>query len=120
MSDKDVSAAVDMARAVHEDKCATINGRDYEITSVTHKNRRKVFAFYSKVGESIGRGDFSFMDTDEWDVVEKTIENIVLFNGCLLSKSAGHWEEHPQDYITFVATMLVAISYPFFQGGNGS
>lgn len=114
MADQDINAARDMAKAVHDDKCATINGRDYVITSINHIKRRKVFAYYSHIQKDIGNGDFSFLDTNEWREVENVIQNVVTFDGSLLSKLNNHWEDYPQDYITFVTTMMVSLSFPFF------
>lgn len=108
-----------MAKAVHDDKCATINGRDYQITTINHIKRRKVFAYYSHIQRDIARGDFSFLDSSEWQEIERVIQNVVTFEGDLLSKRQDHWETYPQDYITFVTTMLVALSFPFFPEPSG-
>lgn len=117
--DQQADQARNMAKAVHDDKCATINGRDYTITNINHIKRRKVFAYYSHIQRDIARGDFSFLDTSEWQEIERVIQNVVMFDGDLLSKLGTHWEDYPQDYITFVTTMLVALSFPFFPDPNG-
>lgn len=111
--------AVDLARAIHEDKCATINGRDYEITLLNHLKRRKVFAYFTHVQRDLARGDLWFLETPEWAGVEKTIMDVVTYDGCLLSKRKDHWDEFPEDYIMFLQAMLPAISYPFLSGLSG-
>ncbi len=118
MSDK-VQEAQEMIRAVYEDGLAEINGREYCITKMMHKKRRKVFAFFTHVQADLQKQDFSFLDTDRWDSVEIIIENAVTFNGSLLAKLPEHWDTYPQDYLLFVSTMLGAISFPFLSGVSG-
>ncbi|MDF1593745.1 MAG: hypothetical protein P1P89_19735 [Desulfobacterales bacterium] len=111
--------AQDMIRAVYEEGIAEINGREYRITSLTHKKRRKVFAYFTHVQADLQRQDFSFLDSERWAAVEAVIENVVTFEDALLSKSSDHWEKYPGDYLIFVSTMLGAISYPFLSGISG-
>jgi hypothetical protein len=120
MEDKELqSNALSMLKAIDEDRCAEINGREYKITAVTHDKRRKVFAFYSRFGSDIQRGDFWFLTTPEFADVEKVISNIVTFEGSLLSKLPNHWDEYPEDYLIFIPSMLGALSYPFLRGNLG-
>ena len=116
--------ALSMIKAVYDDGLAEINGREYVFSKTTHKKRRKVFAFYTKVTPLIQLRDFSFLDWPEWEVVEEVIGNIVTFDGMQLTKVGGreesHWDKYPGDFITFISTALPVISYPFFpeSGGN--
>jgi hypothetical protein len=112
--------AREMMQAVHEDKCATINGRDYNITKLNHIKRRKVFAFFTRVQTDLQRGDFWWLESKEWQEVEAVIENAVTFDGNLLSRTQGHWEAYPGDYILFVQTMLGAMSFPFLPESSGA
>lgn len=111
--------AREMLKAVHDDKCAEINGREYRLTNLTHFKRRKVFAFFSHIQNDVTRGDFWFIESPEWRDVEEVIENCVTFKGDLLSKRQNHWDEYPQDYLLFIQTMLGAISYPFLSAMHG-
>lgn len=115
---QEIAAAQAQLKAIYDDKVATINGRDYGLTVTSHAQRVKVFAFFSKVQGQLQTHDFSFLDTAEWKDVERTIGNIVMFDGVLLNKRPTHWEEYPEDYLTFVPTMLGVISYPFMRGKN--
>ena len=117
--EQQAEAARAMIKAVHEDKCATINGRDYQLTSINHIKRRKVFAFFSRIQGDLQRGDFWWLDSKDWAEVEKVIENCVTYNGDLISRRERHWEEFPQDYILFVQTMLGALSFPFLPENAG-
>ena len=112
--------AVDMVKAIHEDKCATINGRDYVITSLNHIKRRKVFAYFTHIQKDLARSDLWFMQTKEWEDVENTINSVVTFDGSLISKLKDHWDEYPEDYIMYIESMLPAISYPFLKGLSGA
>ena len=113
-----------MIKEVFDDGFAEINGREYKFSKTTHKKRRKIFAFYTKVTPLIQAGDFSFLDWTEWDIVEDVIGNIVTHDGLQLSKTGGreesHWDKFPGDFITFVSIALPVIAYPFFpeSGGN--
>lgn len=113
------SKAREMLKAVHDDQCAEINGREYKLTKLTHFKRRKVFAFYSHVQNDLARGDFWFLESKDWAEIEKTIEGVVTFDGDLLSKRQDHWSDYPEDYLLFIQTMLGAISYPFLSGISG-
>jgi hypothetical protein len=112
--------ALEMAKAIHEDKCATINGRDYVITNINHFKRRKVFSYFTHVQSDLSRADMWFLESSDYAEVEKVIMSVVTFDGEVLSKRSTHWDEFPEDYILFVQTMLPVISYPFLKGLNGA
>lgn len=114
------SKAYEMIKAVYEDGEAEINGRTYTLAKTTHKKRRKVFAFFTKYGTQMEKGDFSFLETPEFAEVEKVMNNVILFDGQMISRLEQHWEEYPEDYMLFVTTFLGAISYPFLKGVAGS
>jgi len=103
-------------KAIHDDKEAVINGHAYKITKTTHKQRLKVFSYLTKVKEFISAGDFSFLDTDEFEKVRSVIESVVTFEGSSLSKLPNHWEEHEEDFLMFTISMMGALSYPFMKG----
>lgn len=109
--------ALKMIEAVYRDKVAEINGREYHFSSaINHKRRVKVFAFYSKYARQIENGDMSFLDTREFDQVFSGICDVVLFDDMQLSKVSDHWDQHPEDFILFVTTAIMVISYPFLKG----
>ena len=110
------NSAMAMIKAVYEDGSAEINGRSYVFHKTTHYKRRKVFAFYSKVGQQMKQGDMSFLDSEHFEQIEGIINDMVSYEGSLLSKLKDHWDSYPEDYLTFVPVALGAISYPFLQG----
>ncbi len=76
-----------MLKAVHDDQSATLpSGREYTLTKMTHKQRRRVFAFFTKKQREIQNGDFSFLDSPDFEPVEKVIMETVLFEGAQISK----------------------------------
>lgn len=109
-------AALDQIKAVFDDGVGTINGRDYKFSMTSHSQRVKVFAFFTKVKNDLQRGDMGFLDTKEWADVEKVINNIIMFDGSLLSRRPTHWEEFPEDYLQFISMAMGVISYPFLRG----
>lgn len=110
--------AMEMVKAVYDDGIAEINGRGYEFTKMRHNKRRSVFAFYSSMAEQLQSGNFAFLDYPAFTPIEKIINDSVMFDGSLLSKLPEHWDEYPEDYVTFIATALGVISYPFLRGSN--
>jgi len=105
--------ALAQIQRVYEDSKAEINGREYEFHRMTHKERRKVFAFFSKIQDDMNKGSFWWLESSDFADVEQVIERNVTFNGVALAKLDNHWENYPQDYILFITTALGTISYPF-------
>lgn len=113
----DSDKAHDMIKSVYIDGVAEINGREYKFSKMTHKQRRKVFAFYTSIISKVKRKDFSFLDSDSFESVEAVINNVVSFDDSLLSRiDETHWNKHPNDYVPFITTALAVISYPLLQG----
>lgn len=112
----DQEKALEMIKAVYDDGCAEINGREYKFLGTTHIKRRRVFAFFSSIQNSITSGDLRFLDTAEFTPVEKVISEMVTVNDTILAKSVNHWEEYPEDYIQFISVAMGVISYPFLRG----
>jgi len=110
--------ALAMIKAVYDDGVAEINGRSYEFSKMRHNKRRSVFAFYTSIAGQLQTGSFSFLDTPAFNSVEKIINDVVIFNGSALSRLPEHWDEYPEDYITFISTALGVISYPFLRGSD--
>lgn len=106
-------SARSMIKAVHDDGFAEINGRQYDFTKMVHKERRKVFAFYTRIQAELQAQSMWFLESEEFKSVEAIIESRVLYNGQSLSKLGNHWELYPEDYILLVQTALGVISYPF-------
>lgn len=116
----DSKKALAMIKSVVDDGCATINGRDYEFTKMVHKERRKVFAFYTKIQNEVASGSMWFLESPEFETIESIINGRVLYNGQSLSKLGNHWELYPEDYVLLITTALGVISYPFLQGNATS
>lgn len=117
MADQETQRAEALAqiKAVFDDKEAEINGRKYRFLKMTHKQRRKVFAFYTRISDRVQAKDFSFLDTPEFDTIEAIVASVVMYDDSLLSVLGdAHWDKYPTDYVTFITIALPVISYPFF------
>lgn len=112
------SKALDQVKAVYEDGKAEINGREYVFNKMTHKKRRKVFAFFTRIQHDLQRGDFWWMESPEFEGVEQIINDTVTFGGDALSRLDTHWDHYPQDYMLFISTALGVISYPFMTAAH--
>jgi hypothetical protein len=116
----DHAKAMEMLKAVVDDGCAEINGRSYEFSKVPFKEARKVFAFYSSVQDQLGHSNLWFLESQEFEAVEKIIESRILYSGSALNKIGGHWDKYPEDYVIFITTALGVISYPFLPASDTS
>lgn len=110
---------LEQIKSVYYDGVAEINGREYQFGVMTFSERRSVFAYMSSVERHIQQGDFSFIDEPKFKDLEKNIIfKRVTFDGMALSKK-NMFEEFPEDYMVFVTTALMVISYPFLKGQLG-
>lgn len=116
MSNKEQNKALEMIRAVYDDGFAEINGNRYDFAAMTHKKRRKVFAFFTDIASELSRQSLAFLDTDRFEDIERLMFDYVLFDGVQLSKQPDHFESYPADYIVLITTALQVISLPFMGG----
>lgn len=114
--------ALEMIAACYEDQEIEVNGRSYLLTKTNHRKRLKVFSYYTKVMNQMQGGDMSFFGTDEFEAIEKLMNEVLTYDGMQLSKLPKHWEneEYIDDYIVLMTTSMAVISYPFLKGSVGS
>lgn len=110
--------AQDMIRRTYEDGFAVINGRKYEFQPMRHIERRKVFAFTSRVAPDLERGDMGFLDGADWADIERLLWTRIVCDGRVLSQEPEYWETFPEDYLLLIQTALMVISYPFLRGAS--
>ena len=110
--------AMAMIKAVYDDGFAEINGNRYDFAAMTHKKRRKVFAFFTGVASDLSRQSLEFLDSDRFEEIERVMLDYVLYDGVQLSKQPEHFETFPGDYVMLVTTALQVISLPFMGGSN--
>lgn len=106
-------------KAVYEDGYADINGRRYEFAKMRHEKRKSVFAYFTSIQAQMQVGNFSFLDTAEFNRVFKIICDHVTFDGSALSKLPDHWDDYPQDFMMFATAAMGVISYPFLPESPG-
>lgn len=110
--------ALDMIKAVYQDGFAEINGNRYDFAAMTHKKRRKVFAFFTGIASELSRQSLEFLDTERFEEIERLMFDYVLYDGVQLSKQVDHFESFPGDYVMVVTTALQVISLPFMGGST--
>lgn len=110
--------SLDMIKAVYQDGFAEINGNRYDFAAMTHKKRRKVFAFFTGIASELSRQSLEFLDTERFEEIERLMFDYVLYDGVQLSKQADHFESFPGDYVMVVTTALQVISLPFMGGST--
>lgn len=118
-NNEQLKSAIAQMKAVCEDGVATINGRDYKITAMTHSERVKVFSFYASPLNTAAMNSFEFLDDPKYKEVEKVMFNRITLDDMQLSKIPNHFEEYPEDYILLISTAMGAMSYPFMRGVGG-
>jgi len=118
MSKEQQNKALEMIKAVYDDGFADINGNRYEFASMTHKKRRKVFAFFTGIASELSRQSMEFLDTERFEEIERVMLDYILFDGVQLSKQPEHFESFAGDYILLITTALQVISLPFMAGSN--
>lgn len=116
----DRDKALAMLKAAADDGYAEINGRRYDFSKVPFKEARKVFAFYTSIQSQLANENLWFLESPEFEAVEKIIESRVLYNGSSLNKIGSHWDKYPEDYAIFIATAMGVISYPFLPASDTS
>lgn len=110
--------ALEMIKAVYKDGFAEINGNRYGFAAMTHKKRRKVFAFFTGIASELSRQSLEFLDSERFEEIERLMFDYVLFDGVQLSKQQEHFESFPGDYVMLITTALQVISLPFMGGSN--
>ena len=118
MSKEKQNKALLMIQAVYDDGYADINRNRYEFAKMTHKKRRKVFAFFTGIASELSRQSLEFLDTERFEEIERLMFDYVLFDGVQLSKQPDHFEGYAGDYILLITTALQVISLPFMGGSN--
>lgn len=107
---------LESVKEIYDDGFAEINGREYHFTEMNHTIRRQVYAYFTHVKEMIASGDFYFMTTPDFERIEKLMWGRITFNGSVISKREGHWDQCPEDYQALILTAMSVISYPFLRG----
>jgi len=98
-----------------ENKCFSVNGREYRLANLSHQFRLEVVAIYSQIEASLTMGNYGFLMNEDFKKVMKKIDDRVLFENSQISKLPNHFEEYAEDYLDYVALSMKVISYPFYK-----
>lgn len=96
---------VQIEDVVNDDNKADINGRTYQLSSMTHKQRLPFLQYYQDM-ES-GKESMNFEKT------ENMLAPYVLFDGAVIKNLPNHFDKYPQDYMAYINTFLMVVNYPF-------
>lgn len=107
-------------KAVFDDGHAEINERSYKFTVMTFSERRTIFAYMSSIKPLLAVEDFSFLDDPKFKEIEKNVifKRVTVEDMALSKKNV--FEDYPEDYLMFISTALMVISYPFLKGKSGA
>jgi len=106
-------------KAVADDGFAEINGRKYTFNKFTFVERRTVFGYMSSIEMRLKTKDLSFFDEPKFTEVERIINRNVTFDDGMTLSKKNVFEDYPEDYMMFIQTALMVISYPFLKGQLG-
>lgn len=94
-----------------DDKAITINGREYKMLHIPHQSALKVIGFAQRIEKGeIYTGDAGWME------LENTLRKYFSVDGDILIKTPKHFEDYPEDYMTFITYAVGVISFPFTKG----
>ena len=92
-----------------------INDRTYKLTGLSHQFRVEVLSIYSQIEANIIIGNYKFLQDNEFKKTFDKVCDRIMVDNMQLSKLPKWFEEHPEDYLDFVAISLKVIVFPFYQ-----
>lgn len=101
----------EIEKVVEDDNKAEINGRTYQLSKMTHKQRLPFLQYYQDMQPNPLTGVSS--EKMNYEKVEDMLSSYVLFEGATLKNLPNHFDKYPQDYMPYINTMLMVVVYPF-------
>ena len=92
----------------------SINGQEYKLSGLSHQFRVEVLSIYSQIEASIIMGNYKFLQDNEFKKTFDKVCDRIMVDNMQLSKLPKWFEEHPEDYLDFVAISLKVICFPFY------
>ena len=96
---------VQIEEVVNDENKADINGRTYQLTKMTHKQRLPFLQYYQDMQN--GKESMNF------DKIENMLAPYVMFDGAILKNLPNHFDKYPADYMAYINTFLLVVNYPF-------
>lgn len=116
--DDGVTGELDHIRAMYDAGVITVNDRDYEVLSLTHYKRLKIYSYFSTIKDEMQLGTLGFLDTPKFREISDLMLNSIVFDKVILSKRSGHFEEYGHDFIELTFSALLVFSYPLLNGNH--
>lgn len=101
----------EIEKVVEDDNKAEINGRTYQLSKMTHKQRLPFLQYYQDMQPNPLTGVSS--EKMNYEKVEDMLAPYVLFEDATLKNLPNHFDKYPQDYMPYINTMLMVVVYPF-------
>lgn len=96
---------------VNDNNKADINGRTYQLSKMTHKQRLPFLQYFQNVQPNPMTGvSVEKMDLER---TEDMLAPYVLFENATLKNLPNHFDKYPEDYLTYIDTMLMVVVFPF-------
>ena len=99
----------------HINKAFQVEDKEFKLSQMNHEFRVKTYALYSQIETNMILGNYGFLEDTKFKALFKEVENKVLFEDMLISKTPNFWEENEDIYLSFIQTSLKLICYPFFR-----
>ncbi|MBL3520306.1 hypothetical protein [Aliarcobacter lanthieri] len=99
----------------HTSKTFLIGEKEFKLSQLNHEFRVRVYALYSQIETPMIVGNFGFLEDPKFKSLFKEVENKVMFEDMLISKTPDFWENNEDIYLDFIQTSLKLICYPFFR-----
>lgn len=101
----------EIEKVVEDENKAEINGRTYQLSKMTHKQRLPFLQYYQDMQPNPLTGVSS--EKMNFEKVEDMLAPFVLFEGGALKNMPNHFDKYPSDYMPYINTMLMVVVYPF-------
>jgi len=96
-----------------------VNGKEFTISKLSHQFRVEVLAMYSQIEPLYLARNLGFLSRQDFQEIMKKIDEKILFDDSTIAKTKDFWDNHQEDYIDYVGTVLRVISFPFYKAKLG-
>lgn len=111
-----MSSELNQIKEIYEQGFIEINGREYYFEKAKHRERIKVFAYFSQIQSDIAVGNFHFLDDDKFKRTMRIIDKYFLYDDIPIDKREGHFDQYEEDFLEYVAFSMTLFCFPLVRG----
>lgn len=100
----------ELVKKIHEDKEMVINERVYAMLKFDHKTRLEIMGMVQEM-----ESGKSTIGSKDWQYAERLLCERFTYKNSSIAKIKDHWEDFPEDYLTFMMYALQVVIYPFLK-----